>query len=61
MGVGDHNTKVYTEQGGDKLVIVSTDAAYYLKLSCDTSGNLVIEDESGNTTTIVTNGGTVTP
>ena len=61
MGVGDHNTLVYVEQGGAKLVIANADQSYYIKLSCDSSGNLVIEDESGNTTTVTTSEGTVTP
>jgi len=61
MGVGDHNTLVYVEQGGAKLVIANADQAYYIKLSCDSSGNLVIEDESGNTVTVTTSTGTVTP
>ena len=61
MGIGDHNTRVFVEQGGAELVIVSSDSSKYVKLSCDTSGNLVLEDESGNTTTITTSEGTVTP
>jgi len=61
MGVADHNTLVYSEPGGGKLVIANADQTYYVKLSCDSSGNLVIEDESGNTTTITTSEGTVTP
>jgi len=61
MGVGDHNTLVYVEQGGGKLVIANADQSYYVKLSCDASGNLVIEDESGSTVTVTTSTGTVTP
>ena len=61
MGVGDHNTLVCVEQGGGKLVIANADQSYYVKLSCDASGNLVIEDESGNTVTVTTSTGTVMP
>lgn len=61
MAVADHSTLVYTEPGGGKLVIANADQSYYIKLSCDSSGNLVIEDESGNEVTIITTTGTVTP
>jgi len=61
MGLADHNTLVYVEAGGGKLIIGNADGTHYVEITVDTSGNLVITDNEGNAAVIVTNTGNITP
>jgi len=61
MGVADHNTLVYIDQGGGTLVIANADGTHYVELTVNTSGNLVVTDNEGNAAVIVTNSGNITP
>lgn len=46
---------------GDKLVIRYKDGSKWFKLTCDSSGDLIITDNDGNVVTLTTSTGTLTP
>ena len=60
MGLADHNTLVYVEAGGGKLIIGNSNGKY-VEITVNTSGNLVVTDDDGNAAVIVTSNGNLTP
>jgi len=52
---------IEADDDGDKLVFRYKDGSKWFKIHCDSTGNLIITDNDGNETTIVTSAGTITP
>ena len=52
---------IETDDDGDKLVIRYKDGSKWFKLTCDSSGDLIITDNDGNIVTLTTSTGTITP
>lgn len=57
------STDVFIENDpdGDKLVIRYKDGSKWFKITCDSSGDLIITDNDDNVVTLTTSTGTITP
>lgn len=45
---------IETDPDGDKLVLRYKDGSKWIKLTCDSSGDLIVTDNDGNTGTVQT-------